>query len=60
MTVKNRKMTVYKTTGTRYQKIPQIKMQGDWLEKVGFSIGDHIQIACRRNRLIITKIEISQ
>ncbi|MDE7198403.1 MAG: type I toxin-antitoxin system SymE family toxin [Lachnospiraceae bacterium] len=53
-------MTVYKATGTEYQPIPQIKMQGDWLQKSGFSIGDPIQIKCRRNKLIITKAEISQ
>lgn len=52
---KSRKLTVYKTTGTRYQHIPQIKMQGDWLKEAGFLIGDHILIKCQKNRLIITK-----
>ena len=52
---KNRKMTVYKTTGAGYRHIPQIKMQGDWLLKAGFSIGDHIQIKCKQNKLVITK-----
>lgn len=60
MTGKNRKMTVYKTTGTDYQRIPQIKMQGEWLEKAGFSIGDHIQVTCQRNRLVITKSSPAQ
>lgn len=60
MTRKSRKMTVYKTTGTRYQHIPQIKMQGDWLEDAGFSIGDHIQVKCQKNRLIITKSNPAQ
>ena len=60
MTGKNRKMTVYKSTGTDYQRIPQIKMQGEWLEKAGFSIGDHIQVTCQRNRLVITKSNPAQ
>lgn len=60
MTGKNRKMTVYKTTGVGYQHIPQIKMQGEWLEKAGFSIGDHIQIKCQKNRLVITKSDPAQ
>lgn len=60
MTEKNRKMTVYKTTGTGYQRIPQIKMQGGWLEDAGFSIGDHIQIKCQKNRLVITKSDPAQ
>ncbi len=53
-------MTVYKSTGTDYQRIPQIKMQGEWLEKAGFSIGDHIQVTCQRNRLVITKSNPAQ
>ncbi len=57
---KNRKMTVYKTTGVGYRHIPQIKMQGGWLEEAGFSIGDHIQIICQKNKLIITKTKASQ
>ena len=53
-------MTVYKTTGAGYQHIPQIKMQGGWLEDAGFSIGDHIQIKCQKNRLVITKSDPAQ
>lgn len=53
-------MTVYKTTGVGYRHIPQIKMQGGWLEEAGFSIGDHIQIICQKNKLIITKTKASQ
>lgn len=52
---KNRNMTVYKTTGAEYQHVPQIKMQGGWLKDARFSIGDHIQIKCQKNRLVITK-----
>lgn len=56
MRKKNRKLTVYKTTqGRHFQMIPQIKLQGDWLKEIGFSIGDNIQVRCEKNRLIITK-----
>ena len=52
----NRNMTVYKATDSHYRGIPQIKMQGDWLQKMGFSIGDNIQVKCEKNRIIISKV----
>lgn len=56
MAAKNRKLTVYgATTGTHFQSTPQIRLQGDWLKKNGFSIGDNIQVVCKKNRLVITK-----
>ena len=56
MKKKNREMTVYKATNSHYQGIPQIKMQGDWLKDMGFSIGDNIQVRCEKNRLVISKV----
>lgn len=56
MTKKNRNLTVYgMTKGPQFQSIPQIRLQGDWLRASGFSIGDNIQVICKKNRLIITK-----
>ena len=56
MARKNRKLTVYGATkGTHFQSTPQIRLQGDWLKETGFSIGDNIQVVCKKNRLVITK-----
>ena len=57
MTAKSRKLTVYGTTkGSHFQRTPQIRLQGDWLKESGFSIGDNIQVVCKKNRLVITKV----
>ncbi|MBD5393535.1 MAG: type I toxin-antitoxin system SymE family toxin [Lachnospiraceae bacterium] len=56
MAEKSRKLTVYGATkGTHFQSTPQIRLQGDWLKETGFSIGDNIQVVCKKNRLVITK-----
>ena len=56
MTGKSRKLTVYGTTkSTHFQSTPQIRLQGNWLKESGFSIGDNIQVVCKKNRLVITK-----
>lgn len=56
MATKSRKLTVYAVTrGTHFQSTPQIRLQGDWLKETGFSIGDNIQVVCKKNKLVITK-----
>ena len=56
MAEKSRKLTVYGATkGAHFQSKPQIRLQGDWLKETGFSIGDNIQVICKKNRLVITK-----
>lgn len=37
--------------------IPEIKMEGKWLEKLGFKQGEHIKVEWKRKKLIITPIE---
>ena len=56
MEKKNRKLTVYKKTNSHYRGIPQIRLEGDWLQSMGFSIGDNIQVSCEENRLVISKV----
>ena len=34
---------------------PQIVICGDWLEKIGFSIGNKIEVDCNDGKLVITK-----
>ena len=37
---KNRPIKVYETSGTDYKRIPQIRLQGKWLQELGFDIGE--------------------
>ncbi|MFY0601951.1 MAG: SymE family type I addiction module toxin [Cyclobacteriaceae bacterium] len=37
--------------------IPEIKMEGKWLEKLGFKKGEHVKVEWKRNKLILTPIE---
>lgn len=37
--------------------IPEIKMEGKWLEKLEFKQGKHIKVEWKRKKLIITLIE---
>ena len=37
--------------------IPEIRMEGKWLEKLGFKQGEHVQVEWKRKKLIITQIE---
>jgi hypothetical protein len=37
-----------------YSTYPVIRLQGKWLEKQGFNIGDKVQVTCYKEQLIIT------
>lgn len=50
-----RKLTVYKGTTKDYEPIPRISLQGQWLEELGFSIGDKLTIICQKGELVISK-----
>ncbi|MDE5698121.1 MAG: type I toxin-antitoxin system SymE family toxin [Lachnospiraceae bacterium] len=53
----DRKLTVYNGRGAFKKSPPQILLQGNWLEKTGFSVGDKITVKCQQGRLVITKNE---
>ena len=53
----DRRMKVYEGTGANYKKIPQLRLQGDWLEELGFEIGKPINVHCENEKLIITVAE---
>ncbi len=38
----------------RYEFLPEIKLHGQWLRRSGFEVGQPINVAYRRNKLIIT------
>lgn len=66
--VSDRKMKVYRTYVERKTKslyawakrsveIPQIRLQGKWLQETGFKPGDNLNVQCEDGKLIITRVE---
>ena len=56
MTTTERSMKVYSKfyrSGRKYR--PQIRLEGEWLQNVGFYIGDNISVVCEDNMLVIKK-----
>lgn len=51
---KNRSMKVYSQNGRNYKATPTIILKGQWLEEMGFSIGDYISVSCENGKLVIT------
>lgn len=54
--MQQRKLTVY-AGSNKNAYIPQIILQGNWLEDLGYHIGDKIMVDCQPDKLIITKRE---
>ncbi|MEO1033663.1 MAG: SymE family type I addiction module toxin [Bacteroidota bacterium] len=38
----------------RYIAVPEIRLEGKWLEELGFDIGNEIDIEEQRHKLVIT------
>lgn len=49
------KLKVYAATQNNTLPVPQIILQGKWVEHFGFSIGSNIRVECYENKLIIIK-----
>ena len=58
--INTHKLKIYATTLHNSQPVPQIIIQGKWVEKWGFSIADNIRIECYQNKLVIIKEEFSE
>lgn len=65
MSKENRRVKVYEGTKswsdpwhrTKYKIQPQIRLQGDWLEELGFTPGTQMNIHCEKGKLIITTVD---
>lgn len=53
--MKEKELTVYRASGYHYTPIPRIILQGQWMQNLGFSIGDKIAITCQQDRILIVK-----
>lgn len=51
---KNRSMKVYSQNGRNYKATPTIILKGQWLEEMGFAIGDYISVSCENGKMVIT------
>ena len=52
LTPKDRKLKVYSSYRTG-KEVPELRLRGLWLEKLGFHIGDYIRITTHEKLLII-------
>jgi hypothetical protein len=55
MTRENRKLTVTRLYRERMGLVPQLRINGRWLEKAGFEIGRGVSIKIEQGRLIIER-----
>lgn len=37
-------------------QIPRIQLQGQWLEALGYRVGDKIDVQCSKDTIVITKL----
>jgi len=55
-----RKLKIYQKHQSRewkYITVPEIRLEGKWLEQLGFEIGKEIEIKQQKNKLTITLID---
>ena len=55
MTRENRKLTVTRLYRERMGLVPQLRINGRWLERAGFEIGRGVSIKIEQGRLIIER-----
>lgn len=53
MRVKDRRLTVYYAYSAKDERVPCIKLQGKWLQKLGIEPGDAILVREDEGRLVI-------
>lgn len=51
--MKNRKYTVGRKPGYLDDTMPEMRISGKWLSKIGFSIGDHVELVLEEKQIII-------
>ena len=49
---KIRKLKVYEASGRGYKRVSQIRLTAEWLERLGFNIGDEIEVKYVKEMLI--------
>ena len=54
-TAATRRMKAYSFTAKRGKSVPQIILQGNWVEQCGFEIGCSVRVECYPNKLVVLK-----
>ena len=49
-----RELKVVEQSGYKYKPTPTITLKGQWLEALGFEIGEKVNVKCEGGKLIIT------
>ena len=52
-----RKIKVYEATSRGYHAVPQIRLEGKWLQELGFNIGDILKVQCKEGWIMISHHE---
>ena len=52
-----RQLKVVEQSGYNYKATPTITLKGQWLEMLGFSIGDYVTVSCEEGKIVITPRE---
>jgi len=50
----DRQLKVYSGSGRDYKQVPQIRLQGKWLEDCGFETGTEFSVKCEAGKLTLT------
>lgn len=50
-----RSIKVISQSGRNYKPTPTILLKGQWLEELGFGIGDQVKVECEGGRLVISQ-----
>jgi toxic protein SymE len=57
---KTRILKVYKKAQQRqryYAIVPEIRLQGEWLQKIGFGIGSTVQVRIASQKIVLELVE---
>lgn len=53
-----RQMKVYEASvGPNYKRVPQIRLQGEWLEELSFEPGVKLSVECQGGKIVITRAD---
>lgn len=51
--MKNRRYTVGRRPGYLDNEMPEMRISGKWLNKIGFDIGDHVELVLEEKQIVI-------
>jgi len=54
--MKNRRYTVGRRPGYLDDTMPEMRISGKWLNKIGFDIGDHVELVLEEKQIVIRPV----